>query len=81
MLTQPADRREDTVVGLCYGYSVALNTTRHGLLPLEEGRNSLSVNEAAYNLRSSTRRVPEHRMILNDVCDHQFPARSTFGGR
>ena len=49
--------------------------------PPRPPRNSLDVNDAAYNPRSSTRRVPEHHMVPAEVCDAQDPARSTSCGR
>ena len=44
-------------------------------------RNGLYVTDAAYNTRLSIRRVPEHHMVLAEVCDGQDPARSTSCGR
>jgi hypothetical protein len=44
-------------------------------------RNGLTVTDVSYNIRSSTRRLPEHRMVPADVCDGQDQARSTSGGR
>jgi hypothetical protein len=44
-------------------------------------RNGLTVTDVSYNIRSSTRRLPEHRMVPTDVCDGQEQARSTSGGR
>ena len=43
--------------------------------------NGLTVTDVSYNLRSSTRRLPEHRMVPADVCDGQEQARSTLVGR
>jgi hypothetical protein len=43
--------------------------------------NGLTVTNVRYNIRSSTRRLPEHRMVPSDVCDGQEQSRSTSGGR
>ena len=44
-------------------------------------RNGLAVTEVMYNIRSSTRRLPENNMVSIEVCDGREQARSTSGGR
>ena len=44
-------------------------------------RNGLNVTDVGYNIRSSTNRLPEHRMVPAEVCDGQEQARSTLDGR
>ena len=68
-----------------------LSKRRHegGLLELQlhtahardGSRNGLTVTDVRYNIRSSTNRVPEHRMVPAEVCDGQEQARSTLDGR
>ena len=43
-------------------------------------RNGFYVTDAAYNTRSSIRRVSEHHIVPAEVCDGQGPARSTSCG-
>ena len=43
--------------------------------------NGLTVTDVRYNFRSSTRRLPEHRMVPADVCDGQEQGRSTLDRR
>ena len=44
-------------------------------------RNGFTVTDVRYNIRSSTNRLPEHRMVPAEVCDGQEQARSTLDGR
>ena len=39
--------------------------------------NGFYVTDAVYNTRLSIRRVSEHHMVPDEVCDGQDPARST----
>ena len=34
-------------------------------------RNGLNATDVGYNIRSSTNRLPEHRMVPAEVCDGQ----------
>ena len=44
-------------------------------------RNGSTVTDVRYHIRSSTNRLPEHRMVPAEVFDGQDQARSTSGGR
>ena len=44
-------------------------------------RNGLTVTDVKYNIRSSTNRLPEHRMVPAEVCDSREQARPTSDGR
>ena len=44
-------------------------------------RNGFDVTDVVYNTRSSIRRVSEHHIVSDEVCNGQDPARSTLYGR
>ena len=62
------------------GREVDLNT--HGIAHARDSsRNGLTVMDVGYNIRSSTRRLPENTMVSIEVCDAREQARSTLDGR
>ena len=50
-------------------------------MPEQLSRNGSTVTDVRYHIRSSTNRLPEHRMVPAEVCDGQEQARSTSDGR
>ena len=64
------------------GREVDLTTSQCACQRAERrSRNGLTVTEVRYNIRSSTRWLPENTMVSIEVCDGREQARSTSGGR